>query len=162
MLILIFPAWTWELLPPRIWISQWYSQKFNPWFRVVECHWNRSYLPGSDNLEMTSGCARGGLDWISGRDSSPKKLSSPEQQWSHCSWRDFKDTWMQHLGTWFSGGIGSAGLMVGLGDLRTFPAPRDSALHCCSFSHSWYCSIPVMSRGRTDKSEKSCLKVLTR
>lgn len=27
----------------------WYSQKFNPWFRATECHWNRSYLAGSDN-----------------------------------------------------------------------------------------------------------------
>lgn len=79
---------------------------------------------------MTSCCARDGLDWISGGDSSPKGLSSVEKQWSHHSWRDFKDTWMWHLEMWFSGDIGSAGLMVGLGDLRTFPTPRDSVTSC--------------------------------
>lgn len=38
--------------------------------------------------------------------------------------------WMWHLGTWFSGGLVSAGLMVGLGDLRAFPTPSESIISC--------------------------------
>lgn len=38
--------------------------------------------------------------------------------WSHPSWRDLKASWMWHLGTWFNGGLGTAGLMAGLDDLK--------------------------------------------
>lgn len=39
------------------------------------------------------------------------------QNWRHHPWRYLKDTQMWHLGMWFNGGLGSAGLAAGL-DLK--------------------------------------------
>lgn len=66
---------------------------------------------------------RKGLNWVLAKLPSPRRLSSPGtgclgQWWSHHSWRDLTDLWMFLLGTWFSGGLGSAGGMVWLDDLR--------------------------------------------
>lgn len=49
---------------------------------------------------------RGGLDWMSGRILSWKRLSSypgyPGKWWSPHRWRYLRDAWAWHLGTWFS------------------------------------------------------------
>lgn len=45
-------------------------------------------------------------------------MGCPGKWWSHCPWGCLKDVQIKHLGAWFSGGLGSAGLMVGLGDLK--------------------------------------------
>ena len=73
--------------------------------------------------ETASSCAKGGLDWISRKNSSPKELSStgagcPGKWLSHHPWRYLKDMQVWRLGTWFSGGLGlgSARLTVGLSD----------------------------------------------
>lgn len=64
----------------------------------------------------------GGLDWISGKISSLKGLTSTERDCpgkclSHHPWRYLKDldVW---LGTWFSGGLGTVRLTVGLIDIK--------------------------------------------
>ena len=62
---------------------------------------------------------RGGLYWIVGKISSLKGLSfigggCPGKWLSHHPWRYLKWTQMRCLGTWLSGGLGSARLMVGL------------------------------------------------
>jgi len=72
---------------------------------------------------MASSCARGGLDWIFGKNFSPKGLASvgtgcPGKWWSHHRWRDSKVVYMLHLGTRFSGGLGSVTLRVRLDDLK--------------------------------------------
>jgi len=72
---------------------------------------------------MASSCVRGGFDWILWKISSLKGLSSsgtgcPGQWWSHHPWRYLKDVQAWCLGTWFSGGLGSVRLMVGLDDLK--------------------------------------------
>ncbi|KAK4811143.1 hypothetical protein QYF61_019774 [Mycteria americana] len=40
------------------------------------------------------------------------------------SWRYLKDVWMKCLGTWYSGGLGSARLTVGLDDLKGLFQPK--------------------------------------
>ena len=79
---------------------------------------------------MASSCATGGLDWISGKISSLKGLSSigtgcPAKWLSHHPWRYYlKDVQTWHLGTWFSGGLGSLRLTVGLDDLKALFQPK--------------------------------------
>lgn len=46
------------------------------------------------------------------------------QCWSPHPWGDLKAMWMWHLGTWVSGGLGSAGLKIGLDDLRGLVQPK--------------------------------------
>lgn len=40
--------------------------------------------------------------------------------WRHHHWRHYKEGWMWHLGKFFSGGIGSAGLTIRPDDLKYF------------------------------------------
>lgn len=55
-------------------------------------------------------------EWIFGKASFPEGEGTgtgcPGQCWSHRLGRDLKDVWMWPLGTWFSGGLGGAGLMI--------------------------------------------------
>ena len=74
-------------------------------------------------------CARGGLRWVLGE--IPSLTGLPRigigctgKWWSRCPWRCLKDVWMWHLGTWFSGGLGRVGLMVGLNDLKGLFQPK--------------------------------------
>lgn len=73
---------------------------------------HRAHLPAYNAL-LASSCARGGFDWISGKISSVKRLSStgtgfPGQWWNH-HFRRFplKDVKMWDLGTWFSVDLGA-------------------------------------------------------
>lgn len=94
----------------------------------------RGQLGGSQALlpepeEMGSGWAREGLDWMSGKNSSPKWSSGsgsgcPWKLWSPHPCRDVKAMWMPLLGTWFIDGSGSAGGSFGFDDLRGLLKPR--------------------------------------
>ena len=44
----------------------------------------------------------------------------PRKWWSHYPWRYWKNGYMWSLGTWFSGGLGSVRLMIGLNLKGTF------------------------------------------
>ena len=52
----------------------------------------------------------------------------PGKWLSHHPWRCLKDVWMWCLGTWFSGGLGSVRLMVGLNDFRVCFNLNDSMI----------------------------------
>jgi len=102
---------------------------------------------------MGSSCARGGLDWLVGKLASPKELSSiatvcPGMWLSDHPWIYLKDLEMWCLGTWFSGGLGSVRLMVGLSDLKVLFQPKwfyDSMIYrACSTSSS--VSVVLVSR----------------
>jgi len=45
-------------------------------------------------------------------------MGCPGKWWSHHPWRYLHDLEIWCLGTWFSGGLGSVRLMVGLSDLK--------------------------------------------
>ena len=71
----------------------------------------------------------GGLDWILRKMSSLKGLSStgtgcPGKWLSHHPWRYLKDVQLWHLGTWFSGGLGSDRLKVGFNGLKGLFQPK--------------------------------------
>lgn len=48
----------------------------------------------------------------------------------HHPWRYLKDKWMWQLGTWFSGDLGSAELVLGPRDLKVFSNLNDSMILC--------------------------------
>lgn len=48
----------------------------------------------------------------------------PGKGLSHHPWRYFKDVWMWHFGTWFGDALGSAGVVFGTTDLRSFIQPK--------------------------------------
>ena len=78
---------------------------------------------------MASICTRGGLDWIIEKNSSLKGFSSIGTgclgKWSsHHPWRNLKDVQIWHLGTWFSGGLGSVRFTVGLNVLKGLFQPK--------------------------------------
>lgn len=82
--------------------------------------------------EKVSRHARRGLAWILGKKLSTKRVvkhwkGCPEKGLSHQPWRGLKDVYVWHLGTQFSGGLGSAGLMVGL-NLKGLCQPKDSLI----------------------------------
>ncbi|KAK4817088.1 hypothetical protein QYF61_027919 [Mycteria americana] len=67
--------------------------------------------------ETASSYTREGLDWMLGKISSLKGLSSigtgfPGKWLSHHPWRYLKDVSMWCLGTWFSGGLGSVSILI--------------------------------------------------
>lgn len=69
-----------------------------------------------------SSSGRGGSGWILGKTSSLKRWwdigsGCPGQRWSHHPRKCSKNMWMLHLGTWISGGHGSAGVTFGLDGL---------------------------------------------
>jgi len=73
--------------------------------------------------ETALNCTRGSLNWVLGKNSSLKRLSSigtgcPGKRLSHHPWRYLKNVWMWLLGTWFSGGLGSVRLTFGPHDLK--------------------------------------------
>lgn len=55
--------------------------------------------------------------------------------WHHPPWKSSEGTCMWYLGTWFSGKHDGAGLMVGLSDLRVFPAPMTLWSYEATWSH---------------------------
>lgn len=72
-------------------------------------------------------CTVGGYVWILGKISSLKGLERvgtgcPGKWLIHHPWRFFKKMW--HTGLWFSGGLGGAGLMVGLDSLKGLFQPK--------------------------------------
>lgn len=56
----------------------------------------------------------------------------PGKWWIHCSWRDLKAVWMWHLGMAVCDGLGSAGVVLGLGELRGFS--QSKWFHDCVYS----------------------------
>ena len=131
---------------------------------------------------MASSYAGGGLDWVWGKLSSPKWLSSfwtgcPGKRLSHHSWRYLKDACMWLLGTWFSGGLGSAGLMLGLNDFKGLFQPKQfhdhvsteskdvtlqqsqgSSYHLCPVLHTFavfYTHYTCTEHGMAEVSERS-------
>lgn len=78
---------------------------------------------------MRGSCAREGLDWIQEKISSPKSWSSigtgcTGQWFKSPSLEGFKRFVDVAFGDMFSGGLGCAGLMVGLDELRNLFQPE--------------------------------------
>lgn len=48
----------------------------------------------------------------------------PGMWWNHHPWKHLKNVWMWHLGTWFRAEHAGFRLVIGLHDLRSFPALR--------------------------------------
>ena len=76
--------------------------------------------------ETASGCTRGGLDWMLGKNLFTESIGTgyPGKWLRHHPWRCFKDLLTWRLGTWFSGGLGSVCFMVGLDDLKGLFQPK--------------------------------------
>lgn len=83
-----------------------------------------SYVTSNETRGNGLTSTRGGLDCIWGKITSLKGWSSigtecPRKWLSHNPWRYLEDMWMWHLGTSFSSGLGSAGVMFPPDDLKS-------------------------------------------